>query len=70
MILVGACHWPHDYRNCLVLVDVEGLVSDGTTLPPKVTKKVGRPKKKRIRSRGEVDVEDRLTCGGWGRKRP
>jgi hypothetical protein len=43
-------------------VDVENLSDDGITLPPPATKKVGRPRTLRIRSRGETDPERQLTC--------
>jgi hypothetical protein len=37
-------------------VEVETLADDGITLPPPSTKKVGRPRTQRIRSRGETDI--------------
>jgi len=50
------------YNWRLFPVDPETLISDGQTKPPLVLKKVGRPKKRRIRSRGEVSEEDKVTC--------
>jgi zinc finger SWIM domain-containing protein 3 len=56
------------YENCITPISVDGLVSDCTTVPRVVKKKAGRPKKVRIRSRGEVDYENQLTCGICGGK--
>jgi hypothetical protein len=56
------------YQNSITPVCVDGLESDNTTLPPLVKKKAGRPRKIRIRSRGEVDHEDHHSCGNCGGK--
>lgn len=50
------------YKSRIVPVERELLLNDQTTEPPKVIKKAGRPKKRRIRSRGEVNPASQLTC--------
>ena len=56
------------YTEKIVPVDLDLLNNDGETTPSQISRKVGRPKSLRIRSRGEVGQEDRLRCGICGER--
>ena len=56
------------YKESVQPVDVETCFFDNKTLPPAMIKQAGRPRKIRLRSRGETAPEDQLTCGKCGEK--
>jgi zinc finger SWIM domain-containing protein 3 len=51
------------YASEFTLIDIGTISSDGVTMPNVVPARKGRPKKIRIRSRGEVNPDDQDTCG-------
>ncbi|KAH6564376.1 hypothetical protein BASA50_003943 [Batrachochytrium salamandrivorans] len=54
------------YSQQIVSVDLDTINCDETLQPPNVVKKAGRPRKVRLRSRGEVDDDDRYACKECG----
>ena len=56
------------YQNLIRPVDISNLKSDKRTRPPIIWKKRGRPKLTRIRSRGNVDLADQVSCSQCGAK--
>ncbi|KAH6596500.1 hypothetical protein BASA50_005075 [Batrachochytrium salamandrivorans] len=54
------------YTRMIVSVDLDTINCDEALQSPNVVKKAGRPRKVRLRSRGEVDDNDRYACKGCG----
>ncbi|KAH6591556.1 hypothetical protein BASA50_008631 [Batrachochytrium salamandrivorans] len=54
------------YSQQIVSVDLDTINCDEALQPPNVVRKAGRPRKVRLRSRGEVDDNDRYACKGCG----
>lgn len=50
------------YGEDVYNVDVDLVEVDPTILPPPEIKQAGRPKKRRLRTRGETDPENQLSC--------
>jgi hypothetical protein len=50
------------YGQHIALVDLDTLASDARLLPPVITRKAGRPRTLRLRSRGEVVTESHAFC--------
>ncbi|KAH6583247.1 hypothetical protein BASA60_001566 [Batrachochytrium salamandrivorans] len=50
------------YSQQIVSVDLDTINCDETLQPPNVVRKTGRPQKVCLRSRGEVDDNDRYAC--------
>ncbi|KAH6572088.1 hypothetical protein BASA62_003555, partial [Batrachochytrium salamandrivorans] len=56
------------YSNSVTPVVLDGIVPGEIGLPPAITRRAGRPKSRRIRSRGETNFEDQYTCTVCGIK--
>ncbi|KAH9264046.1 hypothetical protein BASA83_012521 [Batrachochytrium salamandrivorans] len=56
------------YSNPVTPVVLDDIVPGEIVLPPIITRRAGRPKSKRIRSRGETNFEDQYTCTVCGNK--
>ncbi|KAH6577007.1 hypothetical protein BASA60_004293 [Batrachochytrium salamandrivorans] len=54
------------YFQQIVSVDLDTIDCDEALQPPNVVTKAGRPRKVCLRSRGEVDDNDRYACKGCG----
>ncbi|KAH9246530.1 hypothetical protein BASA81_015904 [Batrachochytrium salamandrivorans] len=54
------------YSQQIVFVDLDTINCDETLQPPNVVRKAGRPRKVCLRSRGEVDDNDRYACKECG----
>ncbi|KAH6566838.1 hypothetical protein BASA60_009327 [Batrachochytrium salamandrivorans] len=54
------------YSQQIVSVDLDTINCDETLQPPNVVRRAGRPRKVRLRSRGEVNDNDRYACRGCG----
>ncbi|KAH9250119.1 hypothetical protein BASA81_012071 [Batrachochytrium salamandrivorans] len=54
------------YSQKIVFVDLDTINCDETLQPPNVVKKAGRSQKVCLRSRGEVNDNDRYACKGCG----
>ncbi|KAH6594105.1 hypothetical protein BASA61_004094 [Batrachochytrium salamandrivorans] len=52
------------YSQQIVFVDLDTINCDEALQPPNVVRKTGRPRKVCLRSRGEVDDNDRYACKG------
>jgi hypothetical protein len=52
----------------MIPVDLQTLVMDGSTLPPVITRKSGRPNTLGLRSRGETTIENKAICGNCGKR--
>ena len=55
------------YSSFFNPIDIASVEADGSTILEAVLKKRGRPKKRRIRSRGELTASDRNHCGSCGK---
>ncbi|KAH6569510.1 hypothetical protein BASA60_008182 [Batrachochytrium salamandrivorans] len=56
------------YSNPVTPVVLDDIVPGEIVLPPAITRRAGRPKSRRIRSRGETNFEDQYTCTVCGNK--
>lgn len=56
------------YAGVVVPVDAATVLADGTTGPPGDIRQAGRPRKLRLRGRGEVDPAAQVTCSRCLRK--
>jgi hypothetical protein len=54
------------YIGSIIPVDLTQVLSDNATLAPIITKKAGRPKVTRMRSRGEVNFNESVCCTKCG----
>ncbi|KAH6585301.1 hypothetical protein BASA61_006943 [Batrachochytrium salamandrivorans] len=54
------------YSQQIVSVDLDTIDCDEALQPPNVVRKAGRPRKVCLRSRGEVDDNDRYACKEYG----
>ncbi|KAH6572337.1 hypothetical protein BASA50_001684 [Batrachochytrium salamandrivorans] len=56
------------YSNPVTPVVLDDIVPGEIVFPPVITRRAGRPKSRRIRSRGETNFEDQYTCTVCGNK--